>query len=257
MPMPKPKSGESKDDFLGRCMGNEVMNDDYPDNKQRYAVCNSLWDKKGLSMEKEVRCFDVELRVTDGEKPHIQGHAAVFNQWSEDLGGFREKIRPGAFKKTLKESDVRALFNHDANYVLGRNKAGTLTLAEDDTGLAIDIDPPDTTWASDLKVSMQRGDVNQMSFGFQTVKDEWNNEDKKNIERELVEVRLFDVSVVTYPAYPQTNAQVRSKVEQLASEPGPGAHSEEVKDEPVAVGHSLHKRRLELAELEIGIKEKS
>jgi hypothetical protein len=206
-------------------------------------------------MEKEIRCFDVELRVTEGEKPHIQGHAAVFNQWSEDLGGFREKIRPGAFKKTLKEADVRALFNHDANYVLGRNKSGTLTLSEDDTGLAIDIDPPDTTWANDLKVSMQRGDVNQMSFGFQTVKDEWNNEDKTNIERELVEVKLFDVSVVTYPAYPQTNAQVRSKVEQLASEPVPEDHSEEAEDEPVPVGHSLRKRRLELAELEIEMEE--
>ena len=202
-------------------------------------------------MEKEIRCFDVELRVGEGDNPRIQGHAAVFNQWSEDLGGFREKIRPGAFKKTLKEADVRALFNHDSNYVLGRNRSGTLILSEDDTGLAIDIDPPDTTWANDLKVSMKRGDVNQMSFGFQTVKDEWNNEDTKNIERELVEVKLFDVSVVTYPAYPQTNAQVRSKVEQLASEPVPEDHSEEAEDEPVPVGHSLRKRRLELAELEI------
>ena len=204
-------------------------------------------------MEKELRCFDVELRMTEDEHPRIVGHAAVFDKWSEDLGGFREKIRAGAFSKTIKEADVRALYNHDANYVLGRNKSGTLKLAEDSKGLAIVIDPPDTQWAKDLQVSMKRGDVSQMSFGFTTVKDEWNNEDKKNIERELVEVRLFDVSVVTYPAYPQTNAQVRSKVEQLASEPGPEAHSEEAEDEPVPGNHSLRKRRLELAELEIDL----
>jgi len=253
MPLPKPNDGEGKKKFLDRCMGNAIMTDEYPDEKQRYAVCNSLWEKKGLGMEKEVRYFDVELRMSEDESPKIIGHAAVFNQWSEDLGGFREKIRPGAFKKTLKESDVRALFNHDSNYVLGRNKSGTLGLSEDDTGLAIEIDPPDTTWANDLKVSMKRGDVNQMSFGFQTVKDEWNNEDKDKIERELVEVKLFDVSVVTYPAYPQTNAQVRAMVQQLTDEPVPEDHSEEVEDEPDKSFHSLRKRRLELAELEIEI----
>jgi len=204
-------------------------------------------------VEKEIRCFDVELRVSDDEHPRITGHAAVFDKWSDDLGGFREKVRAGAFKKTIKEADVRALYNHEPNYVLGRNKSGTLKLSEDDTGLAIDIDPPDTQWAKDLQVSMRRGDVNQMSFGFQTVKDEWNNEDKSNIERELVEVKLFDVSVVTYPAYPQTNAQVRSKVEQLTSEPVPVDHSKEAENEPVPVDHSLKKRRLELAEREIAI----
>lgn len=208
-------------------------------------------------MEKEIRCYEVELRISDDESPRITGHAAVFDQWSEDLGGFREKIRKGAFKKTLKEADVRALFNHDSNYVLGRNKSGTLRLNEDDTGLAIEIDPPDTSWAKDLQVSMKRGDVNQMSFGFQTVKDEWNNEDKNNLERELVEVKLFDVSVVTYPAYPQTNAQVRAMVQQLTDEPVPEDHSEEAEDEPRADSHSLLKRRLEIVEHEIGIKEKA
>lgn len=178
--------------------------------------------------EIERRTVSLELREDSEESQSIVGHAAMFDSWSEDLGGFREKIRKGAFSKTIKEADVRALFNHDNNYVLGRNTSGTLKLSEDDTGLAIEIDPPDAQWARDLKVSMQRGDINQMSFGFNTVKDEWNQEGKNGIERELVEVRLFDVSVVTYPAYPQTNAQVRSMVEQL-SEPVDD-HSEEISE---------------------------
>lgn len=159
-------------------------------------------------MDKEIRYFNIELRA-DSEEPKITGHAAVFNQWSEDLGGFREIIRPGAFAKTIKEADVRALFNHDPNYVLGRNKAGTLRLEEDKKGLAIEIDPPDTQWARDLTTSIQRGDIDQMSFGFRTVKDKWGDDGETN-QRELLEVELFDVSPVTYPAYPQTSVGVRS-----------------------------------------------
>jgi hypothetical protein len=96
--------------------------------------------------------------------------------------------------------------------VLGRNKSGTLRLAEDDKGLAIELDPPDTQWARDLMTSMKRGDINQMSFGFETVLDEWN---EKLTERTLIELKLFDVSVVTFPAYRQTSAVVRSFVPRI------------------------------------------
>lgn len=155
----------------------------------------------------------VEVRAGgDGAGPVIAGYAAVFNSQSEDLGGFREVIRPGAFRKTVKESDIRALWNHDPNYVLGRKSAGTLSLREDDHGLAFEITPPDTSWARDLLVSIERRDVTQMSFGFTTVKDKWQRGDGGTQTRELVEVRLFDVSPVTFPAYPATEAGIRSLI---------------------------------------------
>src|SRR6266849_10066241 len=107
----------------------------------------------------------VEVRDTDtAESPLIGGHGAVFSTLSEDLGGFRERIQPGAFKRTLRQgADVRALLNHDPNFVLGRNKSKTLSLSEDDQGLAYNVTPPDTQWARDLVVSMKRGDINQSS----------------------------------------------------------------------------------------------
>lgn len=156
----------------------------------------------------ERRVLVGELRLI-GDGPKMGGHAAKFDVLSEDLGGFRERIAPGAFAKTIQSADVRALFNHDVNLVLGRNKAGTLRLAEDTAGLAYEIDPPDTQFARDLAVSMKRGDVNQSSFGFYTLADKWAKLDGEWI-RTLLEVDLFDVSPVTYPAYPQTDAGVRA-----------------------------------------------
>jgi len=160
-----------------------------------------------------------EFRVDQGDDmpPKISGHAAVFDQLSEDLGGFRERIAAGAFANTLQNADVRALFNHDPNFVLGRNKAGTLRLKEDITGLAIEIDPPDTQVARDLMISMQRGDISQMSFGFRTKNDKWDKVDGKWV-RTLLDVELFDVSPVTYPAYTQTDVAVRSLNQAIAAE---------------------------------------
>lgn len=221
-------------------------------------------------VKREERVFPLQIEVRKGEKRKIVGYASVFNTWSEDLGGFREMVKPGAFTKTIKESDVRALFNHDSNYVLGRNQAGTLLLEEDAKGLKIEIDPPDTQWARDLGVSIDRGDISQMSFSFSTVKDEWNTKDGQN-DRSLVEVRLFDVSPVTYPAYPQTVVGVRSfdveemrrillraelnlgmtendkrrlgeyidVLQTLRGEPGPTSHSPEAMAEPEPTFHSV------------------
>lgn len=161
-----------------------------------------------MKRELERRSFGVELRDASG-RPKIVGYAAVFNSWSCDLYGFREKIAPGAFKKTLQESDVRALWNHDTGMVLGRSKAGTLSLSEDDKGLLVDIDPPDS--ASGLLETMRRGDVDQMSFGFLVIRDLWEEDRKADtVSRTLLEVQLIEVSVVAFPAYDATSVGVRA-----------------------------------------------
>lgn len=161
---------------------------------------------------------DIEVRqAKDDEPAKISGHAAVFNKLSLPLGGFRERIRPGAFSKTIQEADVRALWNHDANFVLGRTASKTLQVREDAKGLFFEAQPPDTTWARDLIVTMERGDVDQASFAFRVVREEWMNEgdETKETIRELIEVELRDVSPVTFPAYTQTDAQTRSVLEEL------------------------------------------
>jgi len=153
---------------------------------------------------------EIEVRAVEGDEPPvIAGYAAVFEQLSEDLGGFREKIAPGAFAKSL-GGDVRALFNHDSNLILGRSKSGTLKLAEDSRGLRVEFTPPNTATARHVIEAIRRGDVDQMSFGFNTLADTWSEDRDGKIVRTLNEVRLFDVSVVTFPAYPQTDAAVRS-----------------------------------------------
>lgn len=154
----------------------------------------------------------------NGIRPHIVGHAAVFNSLSEMLWGFREMVAPGAFRDAIAKSDVRALLNHEPSYVLGRNKSGTLKLWEDERGLAIDIDPPDTQWANDLLVSIARGDIDQMSFGFTVGEDRWE-EIAGETRRTILRVdELFDVSPVTFPAYPETDAALRARfTEQIES----------------------------------------
>ena len=166
---------------------------------------------------------ECELRtiapVDGGAGPKIAGHAAVFNSLSEDLWGFREKIAPGAFGEALAKSDIRALLNHDPNYVLGRTKNGTLRAWEDDTGLAVEIDPPRTRWAGDLLVSIERGDISQMSFAFRVGEEEWGEVDGVK-ERTIISFdEIFDVSAVTYPAYPETDVSIRAGLESERVDP--------------------------------------
>ena len=157
-----------------------------------------------------------EIRINESDGGTcIEGHAAVFDSWSETLGGifpFKEKVRKGAFAESIGRDDIRALFNHDPNYVLGRNRAGTLELVEDDVGLRVRITPPDTSWASDITTSIRRGDISQMSIGFVVEDDEWSSQDGIDT-RELKKVRLFDVSPVTFPAYTATDVGVRAMQE--------------------------------------------
>ena len=212
MPLPKPKNNESQDDFIERCMSNNTMQKEYPDDDQRLAVCFSQWkNKEKKSMATERRYIDTgECRLLE-EGNKIEGYAAVFNKWSEDLGFFRENIKKGAFKKTLEdEADVRALINHDPNLILGRTKNGTLELEEDNKGLKYLVSLPDTSYARDLRESVKRGDITQNSFGFITIQDKWKQGEGKELdERTLIEVKLLDVSPVTFPAYPQTSLTLR------------------------------------------------
>jgi HK97 family phage prohead protease len=152
-----------------------------------------------------------ELRAGQaGDGMSFSGYAAVFNSDSEPLP-FIERIAPGAFAKSLKSrNNIRMYMNHDSSMLLGTTRSKTVRLAEDSKGLFVDADLPDTTVGRDLSVLMQRGDVDSMSFGFTVPQggDRWSDDGSR---RELRQIRLFEVSVVTgFPAYAATSASVRS-----------------------------------------------
>lgn len=166
-----------------------------------------------MSIKRERRSFvlpivDVRAAETDGRR-YIEGHAAVFDSLSEDLWGFKEKIAYGAFSTTIAEDDVVGLFNHDPNHVLGRKSSGTLELREEQAGLWFRCYPPDTVAGRDVLTLCDRQDLRGCSFSFMTRQDAWN---KLNGEwvRTLLDVQLFDVGPVTFPAYSGTDVQARS-----------------------------------------------
>ncbi|MDD5502577.1 MAG: HK97 family phage prohead protease [Candidatus Thermoplasmatota archaeon] len=172
-----------------------------------------------MDLEKRFIPFEAsEIRVEGKENERkITGYAAVFNRRSENLGGFVEIIRPGAFKEAIKSTDVRALFNHDSNYVIGRTTSNTLKLEENQKGLRYEAIPPDTQWARDLLKSIERGDISQCSFSFRVAKDGDKWTEVKTGEEAGVYIReinkilyVGDVGPVTFPAYPQTSVQARA-----------------------------------------------
>ena len=160
-------------------------------------------EKRAFQIEK------IEIRSDDDGQKKIVGHAAVFNTRASG-GWFEEEVSPGAFATSIGEDDIRALWNHNSDYVLARNKSGTLRLSEDEKGLAIEIDPPDTSFARDLMASLERGDINQMSFGFEVRKDTWEEREDDLPLRTLQEVKLWEVSPVTFPFYKDTDVATRS-----------------------------------------------
>lgn len=151
-------------------------------------------------------------------KPVITGYAAVFydpndpgteyEMWSD----VRERIMPGAFDRALREDDVRALFNHDDCFVLGRSTAGTLRLSVDAKGLRYEIDPPDTQCARDLMESLKRGDISGSSFMFRPLENVIRETDAGYII-ERTQLKLFDVGPVAFPAYESATAGVRSSAD--------------------------------------------
>lgn len=166
-------------------------------------------------MQMERRSF--ELRAASDEKA-LTGHAAVFNQRA-DLGWFLEEIAPGAFADSIAADDIRALWNHDHSLVLGRNKANTLELTEDETGLAVKIYPPDTQAGRDALVSIGRGDVSQMSFAFQVIEHKWAVLEDKRELRTILKAKIYEVSPVTFPAYTGTDISARNAQEIFEARP--------------------------------------
>ena len=170
-----------------------------------------------VSKQVERRTYrNVEFRVSgDNEPSKISGYGAVFNSQSEDLGWFqelREEIDPHAFDTVMATNpDVRGFFNHDPNLVLGRTTAGTMRLSVDARGLAYEIDPPDTQFARDLMVSMRRKDITGSSFAFTVKRDQWTDNPDGSVTRRILEFdQLYDVSPVTFPAYPASSSEARS-----------------------------------------------
>jgi uncharacterized protein len=171
---------------------------------------NALRSGGAVGLETRTAAIEgVEIRESASGRQMITGHAAVFNRLSVDLFGFREQIAPGAFADSL-SGDIRALWQHDSARVLGRTKAGTLSLSEDNVGLAFEIDPPDTQDGRDALTLIGRGDVDQMSFGFRVLPegDSWAEDQDGMIIRTLKRVSLIEVSPVTWAAYPDTNVSV-------------------------------------------------
>lgn len=167
----------------------------------------------------ETRVFKAQELRADPDSRTLRGYAAVYNSESEDLGGFTEMIAPGAFDGVLGD-DIRALVNHEDSKILARTSAGTLRLSTDERGLIYEFDVPDTSYGNDLLESVRRGDINQSSFGFTVEADHWEQndngyKDKKKPRRTITKVaRLYDVSPVTYPAYPDTSVALRSLKQQ-------------------------------------------
>lgn len=163
--------------------------------------------------EIEVRTIPAaELRAAERDgRPSVEGRAIVYDALSEDLGGFREKFAPGSVEL---DDDLLALFDHQTSMVLGRTSAGTLEATDGPDGVDMVAYPPDTQWARDMRVSMERGDVRHMSFRFVPIEDDWEVVGD-SVVRTVTKAEVLELSVVSMPAYPQTSAQARSRAAEL------------------------------------------
>lgn len=162
-----------------------------------------------MSLERRVSMGRATVAGTKSH-PLLRGVAIVFGQRSQDLGGFVEIIKPEAIERTIAEGiDLRAFFDHDPAKVLGRQSAGTLRTEATRQGLTVEIDPPSVTDPPNLMESISRGDITGMSFSFRTMEngDDWKRENGQ-IVRYVTDMRVYEVSVVSMPAYEQTDVEV-------------------------------------------------
>jgi uncharacterized protein len=171
--------------------------------------------KKRTAAELNKRDLKTKFKITRAEEDRdegfiVEGYFALYEQETELFEGVFEIITKGAFDNTL-NNDIRALWNHNTQYVLGRNKSGSLELKTDDKGLFGIIRLPNTQYARDLHELVQRGDVDQCSFGFNILDEELEELANGGYRFRLKEVDLHEISVVTFPAYENTSVQARSK----------------------------------------------
>lgn len=163
----------------------------------------------------KVKNLRVENRAAgEGEKDQrvIKGEAIVFNQKSLDLGGFREIILPGSADQSLLERNQKSFWNHNTDFVLGSVRAGTMSLTKTETGIDFEISPADSPIVNSFVDTIDRGDVDQMSFGFRCLKDEWKiDHESDEVIREVITMDLREVSPVAHPAYPQTSVSMRDQ----------------------------------------------
>lgn len=221
MPLLKPNANETKKKFIDRCMSNDTMKAEYEDEKERLGVCNSLWtDAKSADDQPERRALPLvkaEVRIAEDDKEQkIVGYASVFYDGTPETeyqlwDDYVERIMPGSFDRALAEKDdVRGLFNHDPDNLLGRTSSGTMKLSVDKKGLAYEIQPGDTTMARDVVEHIKRGDVDGSSFAFRVTDEDIRKENDVYI-REISGVQLFDAGPVTYPAYTATTSGYRTE----------------------------------------------
>jgi Escherichia/Staphylococcus phage prohead protease len=161
----------------------------------------------------------VELRSVDTtESGKITGVAAVYNSLSEPLYGFREKLAPGCFTKSLRENkSIKCLFNHDSSSVLGSTANGTLELSDTADGLRFVATPPDTQYAKDAITVIKRGDVSGCSFMFDVLQDQWAMDDDETRIRTVTEAKIYEVSPCTFPAYQATSVDAREMLAEIRS----------------------------------------
>ena len=206
-----------------------------------------VWDKKFNNTTMEKRIFNIENRFETKEdgKELVTGYGSIFNSRSENLGGFYEYKSPTAIsKETIEKSDVRALINHDANLILARNTSGTLDLTVDEKGLKYSFEIPETSYGKDLAINMKNGNLNQSSFAFTVADDEWNTDEDGNDIRTITAIdRLYDISVVSYPAYSQAESDLVVAKRGLTLYKEKKEIKEEEKD---LVARSLAKLKIEL-----------
>lgn len=200
------------------------------------AKFTATYDKDSMAFRlerREVRPVMTDFQTRDDDnQPTIEGYFAVFGSNYEIAPGMTESIAPGAFSRSL-SGDIRALTNHDSTLVLGRTKAHTLELREDEHGLwgKVSINPKDAD-AMNLYERVKRGDVDQCSFGFEIVAEETDFRDDGSVHWTIQDVNLYEVSACTFPAYRETNIAARS------------AELEEIKKRGLAAWKESMRRKL-------------